>query len=182
MDDGTTPSAVDLQTLVREAPGTWSLDPAASAVEFHVKHFWGAITVHGHFERIEGEGTVDEAGNISGELRIDAGSLTTKNAKRDQHLRTAEFFDVEHHPTVVVTVRRLVPEGRSVLKSQVTLEASGHSEDLALIVEVVGATSNAVSQRAEVVIDRTAYRMTWSPLKMASSEARAVVNARFVRS
>ena len=182
MDDATPSPSVDVQTLVRDAPGTWSLDPAASAVEFHVKHFWGVITVHGHFERIEGEGTVDDAGNISGELRIDAASLTTKNAKRDQHLHSAEFFDVEHHPTVVVTVRRLVPEGSGVLRGEVTLDAAGHSEDLAPIVEVVGATSNTVSLRAEVVVDRTAFGMTWSPLKMASVEVRTVVNARFVRS
>jgi hypothetical protein len=83
---------------------------------------------------------------------------------------------------VVVTVRRLVPEGRSVLKGQVTLEASRHNEDLAPIVEVVGATSNTVNPRAEVVVDRTAFGMTWSPLKVTSSKARAVVNARFIRS
>ncbi len=183
MDDDTAPSSLDVQTLVHDAPGTtWSLDPAASAVEFHVKHFWGVITVHGHFERIEGEGTVDEAGNISGELRIDSRSLTTKNAKRDQHLRSADFFDVEHHPTVVVTVRRLVPEGRGVLKGQVTLEAAGRSEDIAPNVELVGATANTVSLRAEAVVDRTGFGMTWSPLRMTSSEARAVVNVRFVRS
>ena len=127
-------------------------------------------------------GPLDEEGNISGELRIDAGSLTTKNAKRDKHLRSADFFDVEHYPTVKVTVRRLVPEGRGVLKGQVTLEAAGHSQDLAPIVEVVGAKSDTVSLRGELVVDRTTFGMTWSPLKMASSEARAVVNARFVRS
>ena len=182
MDATAHPHSVDVQTLVPDSAGTWSLDPAASAVEFHVKHFWGMITVRGHFERIEGEGTVDEAGNSSGELRIDAGSLTTKNAKRDQHLRSADFFDVEHYPTVVVTVRRLVPEGRGVLKGQVTLEAAGHSQDLAPIVEVVSATSDSMSLRAELVVDRTAFGMTWSPLKMASSEVRAIVNARFVRS
>ncbi len=181
--DATTPSpSVDLQTLVRNARGTWSLDPAGSAVEFHVKHFWAVITVHGHFERVEGEGTVDEAGKISGELRIDAASLTTKNGRRDKHLRSAEFFDVEHQPTVVVTVRGLVPEGRSVLKGQATLDAAGHRQDLAPMVEVVEAPSDAVVLRAEVVVDRTAFGMTWSPLKMASSDARVVVNARFVRS
>src|SRR5271170_3419766 len=97
--DATTPSAsLDVQDLVRDAPGTWSLDPAGSTVDFHVKHFWGVITVHGHFDQIDGQGTVDEAGGISGELRIGAVSLSTKNAKRDQHLRSAEFFDAEHHP------------------------------------------------------------------------------------
>jgi polyisoprenoid-binding protein YceI len=45
----------------------------------------------------------------------------------------------------------------------------------------VRATSNTVRLRAEVVVDRTAFGMTWSPLKMTSSEAGAVVNARFAR-
>ena len=63
-----------------------------------------------------------------------------------------------------------------------TLEAAGHRKDLAPSVEMVGATSNTVSLRAKVVVDRTAFGMTWSPLKMASGEARAVVNAGFVRS
>jgi polyisoprenoid-binding protein YceI len=117
----TTPSTcVIVQTLVRDGRGTWSIDPADSAANFHVNRFCGVITVHGHFEQIEGAGTVDEAGNMSGEVDIDAGSLTTKNAKRDLRLRSPEFFDFEHHPT--------------------------------------------------------------GPLKMASSETRAVVNARFVRS
>jgi polyisoprenoid-binding protein YceI len=94
--DATTPSAsLDVQDLVRDAPGTWSLDPAGSTVDFHVKHFWGVSTVHGRFDQIDGQGTVDKVGGI---------------------------------------------------------------------------------------VDRTAFGMTWSPLKMASSEARAVVHARFVRS
>jgi YceI-like domain len=66
MDAATPSPSVHVKTLVRDALGTWSLDPAASTEEFHVKHFWGVITVHGHFERIEGEATVDEAGMISG--------------------------------------------------------------------------------------------------------------------
>ncbi len=67
MDDAVPSAPNDIRTLVRDAAGTWTLDPAGSTVEFHVKHFWGLITVHGHFERIEGEGTVDEAGNVSGD-------------------------------------------------------------------------------------------------------------------
>ena len=81
--DTTTPF-LDAQTLVRNASGTWSLDSAGSAVEFHVKHFWRVITVHGHFDRIDGEGTVDKAGGISGQLRIAAGSLSTKNLEPGQ--------------------------------------------------------------------------------------------------
>jgi polyisoprenoid-binding protein YceI len=37
--------------------GRWVLDPAGSRAEFHVKHFWGAVTVHGSFSQITGEGS-----------------------------------------------------------------------------------------------------------------------------
>ncbi|HVC25287.1 MAG TPA: YceI family protein, partial [Acidimicrobiales bacterium] len=68
------PGTMDVAAAVRE--GRWSLDAAKSTVEFHVKHFWGAITVHGGFERFEGEGSVALDGAISGRLTIDATSLT----------------------------------------------------------------------------------------------------------
>jgi hypothetical protein len=41
---------------------------------------------------------------VSGEISIDSSSLSTKNAKRDKHVRSADFFDAERHPEVVVTV------------------------------------------------------------------------------
>jgi polyisoprenoid-binding protein YceI len=174
-------ASLDLEALLRDGQGRWTLDPEGSDVEFHVRHFWGAITVHGHFERVEGEGTLDEDGNVSGQLRIETASLTTRNRKRDEHLRSTEFFDAEHHPSVVVTVRHLAPEGH-VLRGEITLEAAGRRQVLAPTVEVIEATSGSVSLRSEVVVDRTTFGMTWSPLKMASYQALAVVTARFVRS
>lgn len=53
------------------AIGRWVLDPAGSRVEFHVKHFWGAITVRGSFGVLSGEGTVSSDGGVSGHLRLD---------------------------------------------------------------------------------------------------------------
>ncbi|HEY4825724.1 MAG TPA: YceI family protein, partial [Solirubrobacteraceae bacterium] len=87
-----TPSASEL------ASGARRLDPALSSVEFHVPHFWGLITVKGHFERYEG--TLDLQSEPAVELTIEAESLQTGNRKRDQHLRSADFFDVEHHPQI----------------------------------------------------------------------------------
>src|SRR5579859_7248688 len=84
--------------------GRWVLDPAGSHADFYVRHFWGMITVHGWFERLSGEGTAGPDGVVSGVLRIDATSLNTRNKGRDKHLRSADFFDVERHPEVTVTV------------------------------------------------------------------------------
>ncbi len=182
MTDNRAGSTVDVAVAVRDGQGRWSLDSAGSSVEFHVKHFWGLITVHGRFERFEGEGVVGPDGTISGRLVIEAASLTTKNRKRDEHLRSADFFDVEHHPKVVVTVHDLVPDGPTVQRGKAALEVAGHEQEFEATVAVLEATSAAVTLRSELVVDRTAYAMTWSPLGMASAQARAVVTGRFVRS
>ena len=116
-------------TTVGQPEGQWSLDAARSRAEFHVKHFWGAITVHGLFERLQGEGTVGPGGMISGRLVIDAASLNTNNPKRDQHLRSAEFFDVAHHPDVVVSVRDLTLADATALCGRVAVEAAGREQE-----------------------------------------------------
>jgi len=106
---GRAPQAgAEVEALAREGAlaGRWLLDPQASRAEFRVRHFWNTITVRGWFERLEGEGTVGPDGTVTGQLVIDPASLTTKNKQRDRHLRSADFFDVQQHPRVIVTVSR----------------------------------------------------------------------------
>ncbi len=104
-DEQQSSAQVDVAALLAggTATGRWVLDPARSRVQFHVKHFWGAITVHGSFAQITGEGTVGADGMVTGRLSMDAASLDTKNSRRDRHLRSADFFDADRHPYAVVT-------------------------------------------------------------------------------
>ena len=123
-------STMDAQTLLWDGTGHWTLDPAGSSVQFHVKHLWGLNTVHGRFEIFDGEGGVNSDGTVSGDLAVDVTSLTTKNRKRDQHLRSADFFDVEHHPMVIITADDLTPDGDRAFRGRVTLEAAGRRIDM----------------------------------------------------
>jgi polyisoprenoid-binding protein YceI len=175
------PSPSGLAASIEGARGRWTLDPLGSRAEFHVKHFWGAVTVHGSLDRISGEGTVGPGGSVAGRLVIDASSLSTHNRQRDKHLRSADFFDVEHHPEVVVTVHRAEPLAGAALLCQGTLEAAGHEEPLEFTANVEGMTADAVTRHAEVVLDRTRFGMTWSPLRIAARQAQLVATARFVR-
>jgi polyisoprenoid-binding protein YceI len=161
--------------------GSWVLDPERSRVEFHVKHFWGAVTVHGSFGHITGEGIVGSDGSIQGRLSIDAGSLSTKMKKRDEHLRSPDFFDVEHHPQVAVTLTSAVPSGPTTLAGHGTLDAAGHVQAIDFSIDVAEADPEGVILRVEILIDRTEFAMTWSPLGMASKVARVLVVGRFVR-
>jgi hypothetical protein len=82
----------------RLASGVWQLDPARSSVAFHVRHFYGLMTVKGTFADVDGK--LDLGATPSVELNIQAAGLSTSHKKRDEHLRSADFFDVERHPQV----------------------------------------------------------------------------------
>ena len=79
----------------------YQIDSAHSTILFKVKHL-GISTVTGKFEKFGGSFSVDP-GNIKatkGTASIDVGSITTSNAKRDGHLKSNDFFDVEHFPAI----------------------------------------------------------------------------------
>jgi polyisoprenoid-binding protein YceI len=173
------PEGID--PILGAAVGKWVLDPAGSKVEFHVKHFWGATTVHGRFEGLEGEATVDPAGQVTGQIRIDATSLTTGHGGRDRHLRTGDFFSADEHPTVSITVSSLRPSGPLCFAGHIVIEAAGRKVEVHPEVEVVEDTGHAIVLFAEADVDRHDFDMTWSPLRTASRQARGEVTARFVR-
>lgn len=162
--------------------GDWQLDPATSTVEFHVKHFWGLITVHGWFERLSGKGSVSADHGVEGVITIDGSSLQTKNKQRDKHLRSGDFFDVENNPDVVITVTSASLSDDGQVDMTGTFEAAGIREPITFSANVIDASADAVTIRAELKLDRTRFGMTWSPMRIAASDARGVVTARFTRS
>jgi polyisoprenoid-binding protein YceI len=86
------------------APGgltDWTIDSAHTDVLFSAKHMM-VTTVRGKFHDVEGTLRLDEANptNSSAEIRIAAASLATGNGQRDGHLRSADFFSAETHPTI----------------------------------------------------------------------------------
>ena len=164
------------------AQGQWTLDPANSSVEFAVKHFWHAITVRGRFDQLSGAGTIGPDGAVTGQLTMQASSINTKNSRRDKHLRSADFFDAEQHPLVVLDITGATPADGGEIAMRGTLQAAGRSQPVSFTARAEDAGPDAVTLRAELVVDRSAFGMTWSPLGMAAKEAAGSVVARFVRS
>jgi polyisoprenoid-binding protein YceI len=91
---------------------TWKIDPAHTDVGFSATHMM-VTTVRGKFDVVEGELTLDEANPLSanGEIRVATGSLSTGFDARDQHLRSADFFDAAAHPWIVARLTRVEPRG-----------------------------------------------------------------------
>lgn len=78
--------------------GTWKVDPVHSSVEFHVKHL-GIATVKGQFK--EFEGTLESGPDgVVAYGTVKTASVDTREPQRDEHLRSADFFEVDRYPEI----------------------------------------------------------------------------------
>lgn len=91
---------------------TWTIDPEASRVEFTARMrllFVMKVAVAGRFPDLAGTLTLDEREPTHSQATVTIGTagLDTKIAARDTHLRAADFFDVEHYPTMTFTSQHI---------------------------------------------------------------------------
>jgi polyisoprenoid-binding protein YceI len=81
--------------------GAWEIDPTHSTVGFSVRHMM-VSKVRGYFRDFKGEiVTAENPTESSVEASIQLGSIDTRQEQRDAHIRSADFFDVENHPTML---------------------------------------------------------------------------------
>jgi polyisoprenoid-binding protein YceI len=159
-----------------QATRRWIVDPARSTVEFRVRNFWGLTTVVGHFTRFDGSYTVgpDER---AVELIVDAGSLDTGNRRRDEHLRSSAFFDVEPHPYVRFTADDVAGAGNGTLRVRGELEAAGRKVPLSFEAPV-RVLDGELEAEATTLVDHRLLGMTFSPLGTVRSPSTLHVKAR----
>jgi polyisoprenoid-binding protein YceI len=164
------------------AAGTWQLESGRSRVEFAVKHFWGLMTVRGVFEKFTGAATIDQSGNITGHLEADAQSLQTHHKKRDEHLRSADFFNAAADPLVTFTTKNVALAGDNRVHVTGELVAAGRTSDLEFDVALNNAAADHVDADAALTVDRTSFGMTWSPMHMTAADAKVNLHLHFTRS
>jgi polyisoprenoid-binding protein YceI len=155
----------------------WRIDPERSSVEFHVRQMWGLATVKGRFERYDG--TLDLDAQPSIELTIEADSLKTNNAKRDEHLRSADFFDSTNHPQVSFVSELATLDGDS-LDVRGSLHAAGKSIPLELEGSI-RRDGDELEVDATTFADHRALGMTWNRLGMMRTPSKLIVRGRLVR-
>ncbi len=101
--------------------GTYVVDPVHSSVEFSVRHLM-VSKVKGRFDEFSGTITVGEDGTASLTAEVDVTSVNTRNAQRDAHIRTADFFDSENFPKAVFVSTGVAEKGSNyVLNGELTL-------------------------------------------------------------
>jgi polyisoprenoid-binding protein YceI len=154
-----------LQTAV--PAGTYSIDPAHSRVEFAVRHL-GIATVRGHFASFEGTFEAgDDVASAKAYGSVEVASVDTQEQQRDDHLRSADFFDVERYPRIEFASREIRPldEDRFEVVGDLTLH--GVTREIRLSAEILGTESDLwgnerVGLEARGELNRKEYGMTFN--------------------
>lgn len=121
-----------MSTFPDELTGTWEIDAAHSTVGFAVKHAVIA-TSRGAFTRYTGGATIDAAnpGNSSLWVDIDAASVATGNEQRDEHLKSADFWNAEANPKITFRSTAVKPDGDKVITTgDLTVGGTTHPVDV----------------------------------------------------
>lgn len=107
-------------------PGTWQIDPAHSVIGFAVRHLMSRV--RGSFADFRGHiALAEDHLRSTAEVEIALDSVHTGNESRDNHLRTADFFDVERHPTMTFAGTRVRTSGEAwVLDGDLTVRGTTH--------------------------------------------------------
>jgi polyisoprenoid-binding protein YceI len=154
----------------------WRLDPADSIAEFRVPHFWGLVTVKGRFARLDGRLDADHAGPRQIELTIEAASVSTRNRRRDRHLRSSDFFDADRHPQVCFRSTAIRPGSDGSVGVDGELTAAGNRVALALE-PTIEQTDDQMQIDVRATIDQRQLGITWSPLGMTRAPVTVHVHA-----
>jgi len=120
--------------LLHAAP--WEFDPAHTGVHFKVRHLM-ISSVRGEFEKVSGKIVYDEADitKSTAEITIDAASVNTRVAKRDEDLRSPNFLDVAKYPRITFKSKRVETAGNGMLKMTGDLTIHGVTKDVVLSIE-----------------------------------------------
>ncbi|WP_329250065.1 YceI family protein [Actinoallomurus sp. NBC_01490] len=163
--------STDLIEIPAYVAGTWAIDPVHSDVGFAVRHLM-ISNIRGHFTRFEGRiVTAEDPLRSEVTADIDMSSVDTANPQRDEHLRGADFFEVDKYPTMSYRSTAIRPDGDGFLvEGELTLKGVTLPVPLKLEINGFGpdpfAADPAVGARAGFTataeIDRTDFGISYN--------------------
>jgi polyisoprenoid-binding protein YceI len=168
--------------LAALAPGqTFSVDPVHSVVIFRIQHL-GAGQFYGRFNDPAGAFTLDAANpaNIRFNLTINAAKIDTANQKRDDHLRSPDFFNTRQYPTITFKSTAVEKTGDNTLKVTGDLTLLGQTRPITADVTLSGPArdpqgTTRAGAEAMLQLKRSDFGMNFMPGALGD-EVRLVVS------
>jgi polyisoprenoid-binding protein YceI len=151
----------------------WIIDPTHSEVAFKVKHLV-ISTVTGYFRKFEGaaESASEDFNGASVTFSLDVNTIDTNQSDRDQHLKSADFFDTASFPSIAFGGKLVNQEGEYQLQGDLTLK--GITQQVTLDVTYGGTVADPYGQtkagfEIEGKLNRKDFGLTWSAITEAGS-------------
>jgi polyisoprenoid-binding protein YceI len=151
----------------------WIIDPTHSEVAFKVKHLV-ISTVTGYFRKFEGaaESASEDFNGASVTFSLDVNSIYTNQSDRDQHLKSADFFDTASFPSIAFAGKLVNQGGEYQLQGDLTLK--GITQQVTLDVTYGGTVADPYGQtkagfEIEGKLNRKDFGLTWSAITEAGS-------------
>ena len=151
----------------------WIIDPTHSEVAFKVKHLV-ISTVTGYFRKFEGasESASEDFNGASVTFSLDVNTIDTNQSDRDQHLKSADFFDTASFPSIAFAGKLVNQGGEYQLQGDLTLK--GITQQVTLDVTYGGTVADPYGQtkagfEIEAKLNRKDFGLTWSAITEAGS-------------
>jgi polyisoprenoid-binding protein YceI len=176
--------------IQRPSTGTWTIDPGHADVSFVGRHF-GLTRIRGRFTGVDGSITIAEPVEQSTvAVTIAMASVDSGDQTRDEHLRSADLFDVEQHPTATFRSTRITAAGdRGRMTGDLTIK--GVTRPVELDIDFVGGVVDPWGHERAVfsasgLINREDWGLTWNMLLEAggllvSKEVRLEIDVELIR-
>jgi polyisoprenoid-binding protein YceI len=115
---------------------TWQMDPAHSSFQFKIRHLT-VSNVKGDFSKFQGIAIIDDQNitQLKVEVAIDAASVNTGHAQRDEHLRGSDFFDITKYPTITFVSKKVIKTDANRFKVIGDLTLRGVTREITVDVE-----------------------------------------------
>ena len=160
---------IALSLPVMASASTWNIDPDHSNIGFKVRHLM-VSNVRGSFEKNSGVVDINDKDITKSKVQvsIDTASVNTNVKKRDEHLRSADFFDVSKYPTMTFVSKKVAKAGKDKLKVTGDLTLHGVTKEVVLDVEGPSKESKdpwgniRSGATASTKIDRKDFGLVWN--------------------
>ena len=160
--------------------GPWTLVPSESSVRLKAKAMWGIVPVKGTFSELTGSAVVAADGGVTGRLEVKSASINTKMKKRDEHLRSDDFFACDRFSDIVFEIDQvtLTPSGLTV---EGRLTVRERTIRLAFPAVVTDLVTGQMSIDTELQVDRSELGLSYSGKGATNMNNALIIHAVFAR-
>lgn len=153
--------------ITAQAGEVYSFDPNHSTIGFKIRHLFSDVS--GRFNEFSGNVNLDaeKPENSVVDVTVQTKSIDTANAKRDGHLRSADFFNVEKNPTMTFKSKKVVRTGEKTATVTGDLTLNGVTKEVPLTVTFLGKGKGMDGKEvtgwsATGELNRTEFGLTWN--------------------